>query len=334
MSGLASPIVTFLLAALSVGGLLFAAFQPRIAQERQVRQRIVGVIGPQRIATTGPSSAEAKRRKRSIDETLREMSEKQHKAQTASHARPTLAIRMRQGGLSWSVSTYWTVCALGAVIAGGLFWTALDLGIVPAVGFGLACGLYLPNLFVNIRRTRRFKSFAAEFPNAVDVIVRGVKAGMPLGDCLRIVAVEGQPPVRAEFKTVIDDQTIGMPLDEAVQRMAERVPLAETNFFAIVVTIQSRAGGNLAEALGNLSIVLRDRKKMQGKIRAMSAEAKASGGIIGALPVVVGLLVYMTSPDYIGLLFITPIGNAVLAGCAIWMLLGILVMRNMINFDF
>jgi tight adherence protein B len=155
-----------------------------------------------------------------------------------------------------------------------------------------------------------------------------------MADCMKIIAAEAQDPVKSEFRTVVADQTLGLPMDEAVQRLSERVPLSEANFFAIVIAIQSRTGGSLSEALNNLSRVLRERKKMQAKIKAMSAEAKASGGIIGALPVVVTGVVYLTSPDYMSLLFTTSTGNIVLAGCGLWMTMGILVMRKMINFDF
>jgi tight adherence protein B len=187
---------------------------------------------------------------------------------------------------------------------------------------------------VNARRNKRFKGFSAAFPNAVDVIVRGVKAGLPLVDCLRIISTEAQEPVRSEFRTIVEDQTLGMPLDQAVQRLSERIPLAEANFFAIVVGLQSRTGGSLSEALGNLSKVLRERKKMQAKIKAMSSEAKASAGIIGSLPVVVAMLVYLTSPDYIMLLFTTGTGQITLAASLAWMGVGIFIMRQMINFDF
>jgi tight adherence protein B len=208
------------------------------------------------------------------------------------------------------------------------------LGPLPSIGFGLASGLLLPHLYVDVRRKRRFMSFTAEFPNAVDIIVRGVRSGLPLVDCLRIIATEAQEPVRGEFKAIVEDQTLGVPLEEAVQRLPDRLPLPEANFFAIVITIQSRTGGSLSEALGNLSKVLRERVKMRAKIKAMSSEAKASGGIIGALPIVVGFLVYLTSPDYISLLFTTLTGKMVLAACAVWMGTGVLVMRKMINFDF
>jgi tight adherence protein B len=207
-------------------------------------------------------------------------------------------------------------------------------GPIPTVGFGISGGVLLPHFFVNFKRKRRLNRFSNEFPNAVDVIVRGVKAGLPLVDCLKVIARESVEPVRSEFQEVVEDQTLGMPLPDAVGRLPERIPLPEANFFAIVVAIQSRTGGSLSEALSNLSKVLRDRKKMSAKIRAMSAEAKSSAGIIGSLPIVVGVLVFFTSPEYIKLLFTTTVGNIVMGIAAFWMFIGVMVMRKMINFDF
>jgi tight adherence protein B len=199
---------------------------------------------------------------------------------------------------------------------------------------GTTGGALLPRIYLSAKGRRRLKRFADEFPNAVDVIVRGVKAGLPIVDCLRIISLEAQEPVRSEFRTIMEDQTVGVPLDHAVQRLSDRVSLSETSFFAIVVAMQSRTGGSLSEALGNLSKVLRERKKMQSKIKAMSSEANASAAIIGSLPVVVTAMLYLTSPNYIALLFTTLIGQVVLVACGLWMGIGILVMRKMINFDF
>ena len=133
--------------------------------------------------------------------------------------------------------------------------------------------------------------------------MRGIKAGLPLLDSLRIIAIEAPEPVKSEFRAIVETQAIGMPLGDACAKLYERMPLPEANFFGIVISIQQKAGGNLSEALGNLSRVLRDRKKMKAKIQAMSMEAKASAAIIGALPIVVMALVYLTSPDYISLLW-------------------------------
>jgi tight adherence protein B len=198
----------------------------------------------------------------------------------------------------------------------------------------LVGGLGFPRWMVGRIRNRRLNKFLEEFPNAVDVIVRGVRAGLPVNECLSIIAREAKEPVATEFRRVIDAQQMGIPLSEAVGRLYENIPLTESNFFGIVIAIQQSAGGNLSEALGNLSNVLRDRKKMKHKISAMSAEAKASAGIIGALPFLVATLVYLTTPDYIKILFTDTTGNMILVCSGIWMGMGIMVMKKMISFDF
>jgi tight adherence protein B len=157
---------------------------------------------------------------------------------------------------------------------------------------------------------------------------------LPLNDCIKIIANEAAEPVKSEFRQISETQAIGLTLADAVSRLPDRVPTPEANFFTIVIAIQQRAGGNLAEALGNLSRVLRERKKMKGKIAAMAMEAKASAYIIGALPVVVMLLTWLTSPNYIKLLFTDSIGHLILVCSVMWMGMGILMMRKMINFDF
>jgi tight adherence protein B len=191
----------------------------------------------------------------------------------------------------------------------------------------------VPRWLVGFLRNRRMKAFLAEFPNALDVMVRSIKSGLPLNDAIRMISAEGQEPVRTEFKRIVEAQQMGMNIPEACARLYTRIPLSEANFFAIVIAIQAQAGGNLSEALGNLSRVLRDRKKMKAKINAMSMEAKASAAIIGALPFIVSLLVYLTSPEYIMLLFTDSRGHFILGVSLVWMSIGILVMRNMINFD-
>ena len=183
-------------------------------------------------------------------------------------------------------------------------------------------------------KKRRESKFLNAFPDAVDIVVRGVKAGLPLLDCLKMITVEAPEPLKSEFRSIIETQAIGIPLGEACGKLYERMRVPEANFFGIVIAIQQKAGGNLAEALGNLSRVLRDRKKMKGKIQAMSQEAKASASIIGALPVAVMTLVWVTSPQYINLLFTEPLGNVMLVGSLVWMSMGVLVMKKMINFDF
>jgi tight adherence protein B len=208
------------------------------------------------------------------------------------------------------------------------------LGLLAAGALGFAGAFGLPRWMLSFLKKRRENKFLKEFPDAVDVIVRGIKAGLPLLDCLKMVAVESPEPMKSEFRAIIETQAIGLPLGEACGKLYESMPLPEANFFGIVISIQQKAGGNLSEALGNLSRVLRDRKKMKAKIQAMSQEAKASAGIIGALPIVVMGLVYLTSPNYISLLWTEPLGRLMLAASAIWMFFGVMVMKKMINFDF
>ena len=333
LSPLAVQVAVTLLAIFSVGGILAAALYPRLTGGTKSDKRMESIATPKRKAADRLANADENRRKRSVEDTLKELEEAQ-KAKARRSQKPSLMTRMRQAGISWSKKTYFLVCLMTGLATFAFALVVFRVGLLPCLGFGVSGGVLLPHFYVNYQRKKRLKKFSYEFPNAVDVIVRGVKAGLPLIDCLKVIAVEAQEPVRSEFQQIVEDQTLGMPLQEAVSRLPERIPLAEANFFAIVIIIQSRSGGSLSEALGNLSKVLRDRKKMDAKIRAMSAEAKSSAGIIGSLPVVVTVLVYFTSPDYILLLFQTTTGNIVLAGCGLWMLMGILVMRKMINFDF
>ncbi len=332
-SPLVVQVAVVLLAVFSVGGVLVSLLYPRLAGGSKSEKRLETIAATKGKVAADRIAGEEGRRRRSVEDTLKELEEAQ-KAKARSSTKPSLTVRMRQAGLSWSKNVYYMVCLAVAVGAFAFSLLAAGFGLIPSTGFAVSGGVLLPHFYVNFKRKRRLKHFSDEFPNAVDVIVRGVKAGLPLVDCLKVIASEAAEPVCSEFREIVEDQTLGMPLSEAVERLPERIPLAETNFFAIVIAIQSRTGGSLSEALTNLSKVLRDRKKMAGKIRAMSAEAKSSAGIIGSLPVVVAALVYVTSPDYILLLFETQTGNIVLAISGLWMFVGVMVMRKMINFDY
>ncbi|MCG7391510.1 type II secretion system F family protein [Microvirga sp. ACRRW] len=324
------PVYIALLVTFCAGGVVIALFYSYFERRSESYKRFAA------IAASGPSidreavSNETRRRK-AVEVTLRELEDKQKIKKTS---KLTLSARIRQAGLSWTLKTYYLVCVIAGSLTLLMSSILFGLGPFSSVAFGLTGALLVPYLYVNGKRSHRFKNFSMEFPNAVDVIVRGVKAGLPLGDCLRIIAMEAQEPVKSEFRIIIEDQTLGLPMDESVQKLVERIPLPEANFFAIVIALQSRTGGSLSEALSNLSKVLRERKKMKAKIKAVSSEAKASAGIIGSLPVVVATLIYLTSPEYISLLFTTATGNITLAVSGFWMLIGCLVMRKMINFDF
>ena len=156
---------------------------------------------------------------------------------------------------------------------------------------------------------------------------------IPVTEAMKIIASESGPPVGPEFAEVVEGQRIGISIEQGIERMVERVPLSEVNFLAIVMTIQSKTGGNLSEALGNLSRVLRDRKKMKQKVVAVSQEAKSSAAIIGSLPFILSGALTMLNPTYLTPMFNTQLGQMLLIGSGVWMSCGVLVMKKMINFQ-
>jgi len=320
------PLALFFLVTVAIGGIAWVFLYPILSGEKKAEQRRANIAKAEPAVTRQVRGQ--KSRRDSIEGTLREMEER-HKKQK----RQPLTVRITQAGLSWSKQRYYitsAVLGIGAFLAG----TIIDTGLLTALGLGFAAGLGVPSWLLKFLKKRREEKFIDALPDAVDVIVRGIKAGLPLLDSLKVITIDSPEPLRSEFAAIVETQAVGMPLGEACSKLYDRMPLPEANFFGIVIAIQQKSGGNLSEALGNLSRVLRDRKKMRGKIKAMSTEAKASAAIIGALPIAVMCLVYITSPDYIVVLFTEPMGRLMLAGSAVWMTMGILVMRKMINFDF
>jgi len=314
------------MASVAVGGLAWVFLYPQLSGEKKAEERRSS------IARREPKTRAVDRGQRSKRDQV-ETSLKEVEARNKEKSKVPLGIRITQAGLEWSEQKF-------IVISGmlGLFAFAMTVmfggGLLAGAGLAFAAGFGLPRWILGFLKKRREDAFLKALPDAVDVVVRGIKAGLPLFDSLKVVAADAPEPLRSEFNAIIETQTIGMPLGEACARLYERMPLPEANFFGIVIAIQQKSGGNLSEALGNLSKVLRDRKKMKEKIQAMSMEAKASAGIIGSLPPIVMLLVYMSTPDYISLLWTHETGRLMLAGCALWMTCGIFVMKKMINFDF
>ena len=321
-------LAMFFLAAAAVGGVAWVFLYPLLSGERQAERRMESVAKADRVAAKTATRASPKVRRDQLEETLKELEARRKKQKN-----PSLSVRIEQAGLTWSKQQY----MIGSGVLGVLtFVVVLGVGggLLGAAGLAFGAGVGFPRWLLSFLKKRRHNKFLQHFPDAVDIIVRGIKAGLPLLDSMRVIVSDAPEPIKTEFRAIVETQTIGLPLGEACGKLYERIPLPEANFFGIVVAIQQKSGGNLSEALGNLSRVLRDRKKMKAKIRAMSQEAKASAGIIGSLPILVMGIVYLTSPDYIELLWITPLGRMLLAGSAFWMLVGILTMKKMINFDF
>ncbi|MTI17173.1 type II secretion system F family protein [Rhodobacteraceae bacterium RKSG542] len=316
----------------SVGGLLYAVLYPRLNTDKNHDKRLGSVMsGHNTVKHETSHRADGDARRKTVQNQLKALEEKQE-ARRKKSTKPAYSDWMSQAGLGWSKQKFYAVSALVAVV---FFLVAHFTGqhLIIKIGALFVGGFGAPRVFVSHRRKKRLAAFLEEFPNAVDVIVRGVKAGLPLNDCIRIIASEAKEPVASEFFRMSEAQGLGIHISEAAQNLASRIPLPEVNFFSIVVAIQSQSGGSLSEALGNLSKVLRDRKAMKGKIKAVSSEAKSSAAIIGSLPVIVGLLVYLLNPEYMMLLFTETTGNIILGVSAVWMFIGVMIMRGMINFE-
>ena len=323
-----NKVALFVLVATAFGGILWVFIYPMLSGERRAaqRQKVIATANP--TVRTINARTQQKARREQIEGSLKELD-----ARKSKNKAPSLPQRIAQAGLTWSKNQFYGISA-GLGIAAFLIFLVAGAGLLTALAVGFAGGFGLPLWILRFLRKSREKKFIAGFPDAVDVVVRGIKAGLPLVDSLRIICNDSPEPLKTEFRLILETQSIGIPIGDACVKLFDRIPLPEANFFGIVISIQQKSGGNLAEALGNLSKILRERKKMKAKIQAMSMEAKASGGIIGSLPLVVMTLVYLTSPQYIELLWTHPTGRFLLVIGGFWMSMGILVMRKMINFDF
>jgi tight adherence protein B len=286
-------------------------------QSKAERSRVARQGGGQTLTT--------EQRRKQIQAQLKEAERKNRKNQL------TMEARLRHAGLTTSVRTFWIISA-GVGVGVGLVAMVLSQPPLIALGVGAIAGLGLPRWVVGFLAGRRTKKFTSAFADAVDIIVRGVKSGLPVHDCLKIIGRECPAPLGPEFTRLVENLGMGLTFDQALEKMYERMPTPELRFFAIVMSIQQKAGGNLAEALGNLSAVLRSRKLMREKIKAMSSEATASAGIIGSLPPGVMIIVGLTTPSYMALMFTDPRGHLMLLGGGMWMGLGIFVMKKMISF--
>ncbi len=266
-------------------------------------------------------------RRKQIQDQLR----KQEELRKQSSKVP-LSVMMERGGIGGTVtSLYIKFVIFGLLVTVGLIF----IGVKPlfAVAALPICAVLLTPKFVKMRINRQQKKFIAEFPNAIDVLVRGVRTGLPVNEGMRVIAREIPEPVSTEFRIITESTGVGVTLEDALQRFYNRMPLSEVNFFNIVLAIQKQTGGNLAEALGNLSNTLRERKKLKNKIKALSSEAKASASIIGSLPFLLGMVLFVVAPHYIGLLFSEPLGHYMIAGGLFWMGCGIFMMKTMMDFE-
>jgi tight adherence protein B len=244
--------------------------------------------------------------------------------------------RLSQTGKDWSVNQYMiAIAVIGVSVTGIFLWLGMTSGLMPilAAFLGAAAGFGIPHLVINVLINRRIADFVAKFPDAIDLMVRGLRSGFPIGETMGIVASEVPGAVGVEFRSVSDGMKIGKTMDNALQEVAHRLGTPEFQFFVISLAIQRETGGNLAETLANLGDVLRKRAQMKLKIKAMSSEAKASAYIIGALPFFVFGAISFLSPNYMAGFFTDTRLMIAAGGGAIWMSIGAYIMREMINFE-
>lgn len=318
--------------AIAVGGLAIAVLYPLLVSNKSGKrfEQIADGKKDGRGNSLRARLAEDKsdNRRRQIQDSLNQLGDEQKQRKRKA----TLRTLIQQAGLDTPVRMFWVMSALAGVgFAVAPFMFGLPWFV--SAGLGFVGFLGLPRWVLGYLRKRRQNVFLNDFADAIDVMVRALKAGLPVSEAMKIISTELGAPVGPEFLEVVEGQRIGISIDQGIERMFERMPLSEVNFLAIVMTIQSKTGGNLSEALGNLSRVLRDRKKMKMKIRSVSQEAKSSAAIIGSLPFVIMGALTMLNPNYMNPLFETSLGNVLLVGSATWMTTGVLVMRKMIQFE-
>ncbi|MFY8115597.1 MAG: type II secretion system F family protein [Rhabdaerophilum sp.] len=318
-----NQLLVAVLAFVAVGGLGVAFLEPLLTGANRAEKRQAALADPR---SRRKAVEEAGNRRKQIADTLKELEQRQQAQKL------TFEQRCEQAGVTWTKKTFIFI-SIGCALGIGLVVLLITKQPILALGGLFVGGLGLPRWILTRMAKKRQKLFMEEFPNAIDAIVRGIRSGLPLNDCLRLIALEAKEPLKSEFRGVVEAQAMGVSIADGIMKIFERIPLAEVNFFGIVIQIQAKSGGNLGEILSNLSRVIRDRKKLREKVDAMSTEAKASATIIGALPFLVGFLVYMGNPAYIELLWTTKAGQIGLGACFLIMGFGILVMKKMINFD-
>ena len=321
-------ILVAVLGFVTIGGVGFVVAGAGAGDVR-VARRAKAIAGQPEKGTARAKLAQqdAGNRRKQLLQTLRDQERLQRKASVS------LTARLKQAGLTLTVTQFWissSVLGVVIVVCAFLFrappWAALLLGLVAALG--------LPRWGIGFMAQRRTKKFTEYFSDAIDIIVRGIKSGLPVHDCLRVIARESPAPLGPEFHRLVENISMGMTIDQGLERMYEHMPTPELRFFTIVLAIQAKSGGNLAEALGNLSAVLRARKLMREKIKALSSEATTSAFIIGSLPIAVMLLVIATTPSYMLVMLTDPRGKLMLIAGAVIECIGIFVMRRMINFKY
>jgi tight adherence protein B len=305
-------------------GLVMAAFIGP-STRKQVQRRLSGVR--YRHSESSEAKVESQMKK-----AMAARKPKVHKVAGSGSRTEALAIRLQRTGRNWTVSQYIYVSLGLSIVLGLILYLQTGVPLLSLVG-GLFIGAGLPHLVVNFFIKRRTTQFITKFPDAIDLLVRGLRSGLPVTETLAVVAQEISGPVGIEFKGIIERIKIGRSMEDAMQVSADRLNVPEFNFFTITLAIQRKTGGNLAETLSNLSDVLRKRSQMKLKIKAMSSESKASAYIVGSLPFLVFAMIWWINPNYLGAFFVDERLMVIGLGGLVWMGLGVFIMAKMVSFE-
>ncbi len=257
---------------------------------------------------------------------------KMHKIAGSASRIEALALRLERTGRPWTVTQYLYV-SLGLALALAVLIYFKTGAAMLSLGIGVLFGAGLPHMAVGYFIKKRLADFNAKFPDAIELLVRGLRSGLPVTETLGVVAHEIPGTVGAEFKGVVERIKIGRTMEEALQETADRLGMPEFQFFVITLAIQRETGGNLAETLSNLADVLRKRSQMKLKIKAMSSESKASAYIVGALPFIVFGLVWSMNAQYLEKFFTDDRLTVAGLGGLVWMGIGVFIMAKMVSFE-
>ncbi len=321
--------LTAMLLVLVLGGVASVA----MTRKQEQRSRALAVITRDKTGITGGKEENKdKQLAKARDAIAKKLKEAGKEEAAEKKDKVSIREKMQQAGIEAPVSRFWlwtTVFTLGTFLV-LKFLTSLSTIAVVFLTFSAFFGM--PRLYLSMKAGRRQKKFLEELPDALDACVRLLQAGMPMSEAIAMVAREYTGPLREEMTRIYENQKIGIPLGQAAYETAKRIPLTEVHMFATALQIQSETGSSLSEVLTNLSGVIRARFRLRRKIQALSSEAKSSAAIIGALPPLVMFGLYVVNPNYMEPLLFTDKGHVYLWGCLIWMSLGCLIMRQMINF--
>lgn len=318
---------------LTLGALTFfligAAFlSATLGRQQERRARYMSALSKTGFQEDSKGSA---KQRTDVSRRLKEAS-KDKKEEDKKGKKVTLRHLLQQAGYyETPLSRYWLYTTVFSALVGLMIfplpWPNLAKIFVMITAF-----FGLPKMYLKRKADRRQRKFLEEFADALDAMVRLLQAGMPMSEAIAMGSREFTGPLKEEMTRVYEDQKLGTPIGEAALGMARRVPLTEAHMFATALQIQSETGSSLSEVLTNLSGVIRARFRLKRKVKALSSEAKSSAAIIGCMPVLVSLGLYLIRPEYMGILFSSPTGKIMVTGCIVWMGFGVLMMRQMINF--